>query len=174
MANISYNKFGIKNDNYTTPSIGFDIIAPYLNKEHTIYEPFYCDGKAKEHLNKLGFDNVIHNDEDFFLNYDKYEYDVIVSNPPYSIKKKIFEKLKEIDKPWAMLVPFESLGSKFLQDLYKNELQVLIPPRRISFIKVKEAGIDGEFIEVPTKGIALHVVWVTYNLNLPRDLLWLD
>ena len=59
-----------------------------------------------------------------------------------------------------MLVPIEILGSKYLQDLYKNELQVLIPPRRISFVKVKEEGINGEFIIEPTKGISFHVIWL--------------
>ena len=77
MASLRYNKSGIKNDNYVSPKSAFNVIAPYLNKNDTIYEPFYCDGRAKFFLNELGFDNVIHNDEDFFLNFNLSAQDYV-------------------------------------------------------------------------------------------------
>ena len=89
-------KMYVKHDDYVTPKEVWKLLINFVNSNQIIYEPFYCDGKSKEYLNDLGFKNVIHpKDEDFFSNYNKYNYDIIISNPPYSIKSKIFKKLKK-------------------------------------------------------------------------------
>ena len=55
---------GLKNDNYETPQLAFEMLLPYIDTSNIIYEPFYCDGKAKEYLNNIGYKNVIHENEE--------------------------------------------------------------------------------------------------------------
>ena len=44
----------------------------------------------------------INNGQDFFNTYIDCDY--IISNPPYSLKGEVLERLFKIDKPFAMLV----------------------------------------------------------------------
>ena len=68
-----------ESDNYSTNKAGWEIIKDFIPKDKKIWSPFYCDGKQKEHFQKMGF-NIIHEDEDFFQFTP--EYDLIVDNPP--------------------------------------------------------------------------------------------
>lgn len=71
-------------------------IAPFLNKlaqrlgkskkELCIWDPYYCAGKVKKHLRKLGFTNVVNENKDFYaLTPAEYPpFDVLLTSPPYS------------------------------------------------------------------------------------------
>ena len=154
-----------KNDQYETPKYIWEMLAPFVDKNHTIYEPFYCSGLSKQYLNELGYKNVIHVDEDFYDNYDKYEYDIIISNPPYSNKKKVFDTLKIIDKPFIMIVPVSTITKKFFRDKFKDDdITMLIPNKRLQFSK---------------KGNTLSRCWfdtlfLCYKMNLKKQIIFLD
>jgi hypothetical protein len=119
-------------------------VAPYLPKDKVLWEPFYASGAAGNHLQTLGFDTV-HYDEDFF---QANHGDVVVSNPPFSIKQKVLERLKALDKPFVLLLPASVLGTKMLRNLFPD-IQVLIPNGRINFLK------DG----TQTKGVWFASFW---------------
>ena len=70
--------------------------------------------------------------QDFFK-YEPDEYDVIVSNPPFSIKDKILERLYELNKPFAVLLPTNSLQGKKRYELFKQGIQLLCFDSRIGF-----------------------------------------
>jgi len=80
-----------KYDDYMTPNYAWDNIKDYIPKDKIIWEAFYGNGNSGNYLKTLGF-NVIHEDIDFFNN-DKG--DIIVSNPPFTIKKEILILLKQ-------------------------------------------------------------------------------
>ena len=122
------NVFG---DNYMTYKSTWNDILKYIPKDKIIYEPFYGDGKSGEYLRELGCKNVIHEDIDFFKN--NFNYDLIISNPPFSKKKEILKKLYDIDKPFIILAPCMLLSYKYFQDNFKNKIQIIIPSKRISF-----------------------------------------
>lgn len=44
-----------------------------------------------------------------FLTRD-YEFDYLISNPPYSIKDKIIERCIDLGKPSVLLLPIDTLG----------------------------------------------------------------
>lgn len=152
-----------KDDDYETGEKLWRMILPYLQPYNTIYEPFYCTGKSGEILSSFGF-NVIHKDEDFFLHYNDYEYDIIVSNIPFSIKKKIFDTLREIDVPFIIIVPVSTMTKMFFIDTYKNEdITILIPPKRMQFDK---------------KGVELSrccfdCIFICYKLGLDKQIIFL-
>jgi len=55
--------------------------------ELRIYDPYYCDGGVNHKLSSMGFTNVINNNRDFYKDIETNsipEYDVLVTNPPYS------------------------------------------------------------------------------------------
>lgn len=147
-----------KDDDYETPLSAWKMIAPYLPRDKTIWEPFFASGQSGSHLRALGF-TVIHEDEDFF---ESNHGDIVVSNPPFSKKQQVMQRLKALDKPFVMLLPASVLGTKFLSDLFPD-IQIVIPKGRINFLK------NGEL----TKGVWFASFFYCWKMNLPRDLLFL-
>lgn len=62
----------------------------------------------------------------------KLKVDYIISNPPFSIRKQIFEKLEELDVPFAMLVPLVSIALKPIREKLQDK-QLLLFDKRIKF-----------------------------------------
>ena len=94
------------NDEYYTPKIAWQNIVHFLPRDKVIWECFYSPhSRSAEYLRELGF-NCVYEPVDFFdktpadLNADYY-----VSNMPFSMKKEVFTRLKEVDQPFIMLVP---------------------------------------------------------------------
>ena len=151
------------NDNYTTDKEGWSIIKEYIPKDKTIWCPFYCDGKQKVYLNELGFNDVIHNDEDFFKN--DYENTIIIDNPPFGKFKSICIRLRELDKPFIIIGFPRILLMKWFQSLFKKHLQIIIPFRRLTFSHLVN----------PKKGYTppFGTQYYCYKMNLNKDLIFL-
>ena len=120
-------------DNYTTPRQAWEDIQAFIPKDVLIWEAFYNkDSLSPNYLRELGC-NVISEDVDFFTSDLG---DCIISNPPYSCKPKIFSRLKEIDKPFILLVPVSTITKKFFKDTgFADKCSIIIPRRRIHFMK---------------------------------------
>ena len=152
-----------KDDDYETTEYIWGLIKTYLSNYSTIYEPFYCNGKSGEIFTKFGFD-CIHKDEDFFENYNNYDYDIIVSNPPFSIKKQIFHTLKEIDKPFIMIAPISVITKVYFREKYENtDITILIPKKRMQFSKN----------DVVQGGSWFDSVFICYKLGLDKEIIYL-
>jgi hypothetical protein len=86
-------------------------VERYKSKESLrIYDPYYCEGSVKERLNSLGFLSVYNVKEDFYKRMaanDLPEYDVLVTNPPYSEDHmdKLIRFVFSTNKPWFLLLP---------------------------------------------------------------------
>ena len=97
-----HTKTFLKYDDYMTPKYAWEDIKDYIpNKK--IWEAFYGDGNSGNYLTELGFD-VIHKPIDFFTEPPD-EYDIIVSNPPFSKSKEIMKQLLIYDKPFILIFP---------------------------------------------------------------------
>jgi hypothetical protein len=147
-----------KDDDYMTPKETWESIKDYIPKK-VIWEAFYGDGKSGEHLRSMGFE-VIHENIDFFK---ENRGEVIVSNPPFSKKMDILKRLKALDKPFILLLPASTLGTKRLQQLFGKDIQVIIPKGRINYVK------NGK----QTDGVWFASFFYCYKIGLPRDLLFL-
>lgn len=115
-------------DDFMTPDYVWDDIKEFIPKDRVIWEPFYGDGKSGEYLKDLGF-NVIHEQEDFFENN---KGDVVVSNPPFSNKKQVIQRLIKLDKPFILIMPVSVLCYKYSK-IMKDNIQLIIPKKRIKF-----------------------------------------
>lgn len=140
MKNTNLNKSmnHLNDERYTPPILVYPIIE-FLKEKSTIWCPF--DEENSEFvliLKEKGF-NVIHshinNGEDFFT-YEPKNYDYIISNPPFSRKLEVLERLYEIGKPFAMLMNLECLNYQVVGNFFykrKEDLELLIMDKKVSF-----------------------------------------
>tara|TARA_R110000744_G_scaffold11067_4_gene33898 strand:- start:594 stop:1100 length:507 start_codon:yes stop_codon:yes gene_type:complete len=168
MATFTAKTF-LKHDDYMTPKYAWENIQQYIPKDKIIWEAFRGDGKSGDYLKELGFD-VIHNDNDF---YKSNEGDIIVSNPPFSKTKQIMPRLKELNKPFILIMPCSKINTLYFRDSFKNsnsDLQIIIPKKRIHFDKL----IDGKTPDGWRNACNFDCFYYCYKMNLPKDLIWLD
>jgi len=160
-----HTKTFLKHDDYMTPKYAWEHIQHLIPKDKVIWEPFYGDGTSGTHLRELGFE-VIHRPIDFFENNLG---DIIVSNPPFSQSKQVMSQLKKLDKPFIMILPSSKINTSYIRENYKNtELQIIIPRKRIQFIKL----VDGE---TQTKNACnFDCFYYCYKMNFPKDIIWLE
>jgi hypothetical protein len=156
-----------KYDDYMTPKYAWENIKDLIPKNKVLWEPFYGDGKSGEYLTDLGFE-VIHKPIDFFEND---EGDIIVSNPPFSKCKEVLKRLKELNKPFILILPSSKINTSYVREFFKNEkLQIIIPRKRIHFNKLK----DGKIINENIKLCNFDCFYYCYNINLKNDITWLE
>lgn len=75
------------------------------------------------------------NDWQDFYTYEPQERDIIVSNPPFTNKRKIFERCLSFDKPFALLMTNTWLNDAAPKQLFKEkDLQLLMFEQRMKFI----------------------------------------
>jgi hypothetical protein len=163
MARFKYG--GEKIDDYMTSYETWENIKDYIPKNRVIWEPFYGDGTSGTHLRKLGF-NVIHENEDFFINN---KGDIIVSNIPFSLSEKILERLKEIDKPFIIIMPVSKISTQYFKKYFKDNIQIMIPNKRIHFKKL----INGTIPENWKNACNFECFYYCYKINLEKDILFL-
>jgi len=154
----------LKHDDYMTPKYAWENIEKYIPKDKVIWEAFMGDGKSGEYLTELGFE-VIHEPVDFFENDLG---DIIVSNPPFSKSKEILPRLKELDKPFILILPSSKIFTSYVRENFKDSddpIQIIIPRKRIQFIK------NGNELQNKCN---FDCFYYCYKMNLPRDIVWLE
>lgn len=132
-----------ESDKLYTPFYATDIIAPYIPTEK-VWECCAGDGAISKRLetkwNKDVWSTEINGNFQYFnfltdkLNdYNYLKNYTIVTNPPFSIKMRIFYKCIEYDLPFVLLLPLD-YSQWMCEAIYKYQCKKLIPTRRISFI----------------------------------------
>ena len=171
MAGFSTKTF-LKHDDYMTPKSAWENIQHLIPKEKVIWEAFYGDGESGKHLNSLGF-NVIHEPIDFFDDETLPVYDILISNPPFSKSKAVFQRLKELGKPFIIIMPSSKICTSYFRETFKDEketpLQIIIPRKRIHFTKL----VDGKKIEGWKDACNFDCFYYCWKMNLERDITWL-
>jgi hypothetical protein len=152
-----------------TPRYAWENVAHLIPKDKVIWEAFYGDGKSGEYLRELGF-NTIHEEIDFFT---EDRGDIIVSNPPFSKSKDVLTRLKELNKPFMIILPASKVTTQYVRGLFKDtedKLQLVIPRKRIHFQKQ----INGKMPEGWKNCCYFDCFYYCWKMRLPRDLLWLE
>ena len=144
-----------------------DHIIRYLPKNKIIWCPFDISewSAFSNRLKECGFNVVsshIANGQDFFA-FEPEEWDIIVSNPPFSIKDKVIERLYSFNKPFAVLLPLNSLQGKTRYKFFKQGIQILSFDARVSYH-------DKEHMDKVVKGSPFATAYFCRDL-LPKDLI---
>ena len=181
--NIGYltSSRSVDSDNVYTPPyvvhaiskyirLGFDFIldsSPLIHEKTTI---ILCPFSKDEHafptvFRSLGYEVInSHYDpetgegKDFF-SYTKEEVmrmgvDYIIDNPPFSSKDRVLQHCEELDRPYALLLPIQTLQSikRYNTVFSKGNTQALIFDKRIGYgTKTKtweEMGMTNHFASI--------------------------
>ena len=145
-------------DNYSTMKEAFDLLFEYIDVKHkNVWFPFYHEGL----INTYKFDcNIIHNDNNFFETNEECDY--IIDNPPFSIKEKIFQRCIDINKPFCLLVPIDTLERQYISTMFKNrDFTIIIPKKRYNFINQSKSITMG-----------FKTGWFCVGFNLGRNIIF--
>ena len=128
---------GGNNDECYTPDYAVKPILEYIPKDVTVWCPF--DTEESEFVKQISKTNPVtysHLDkgQDFFQ-YQPSEWDIIISNPPFSNKKKFFQRALAFNKPFALIMTNTWLNDSTPKILFKDkDLQLLMFDKRMEFI----------------------------------------
>ena len=123
-------------DEAYTPAYGVEPILKYIPKDAKVWCPF--DTKESEFVKQISQQNSvvyshISEDKDFFT-YEPFQWDVIVSNPPFTNKRKFFERALSFEKPFALIMTNTWLNDSAPKQLFKDkDLQLLMFDKRMKF-----------------------------------------
>ncbi len=126
-----------KNDECYTPSYAVEAILEFIPKDKIIWCPF--DKESSEFVKQISKTNRVvysHIDDgkDFF-EYEPKEWDIIISNPPFTKKRKYFERALSFHKPFALIMANTWLNDSAPKQLFKDrDLQLLMFDKRMKFI----------------------------------------
>lgn len=100
-----------------------------------------------------------------FLSWKPEKFDIIVTNPPYSLKDKFLERCFELGNPFCLLLPLTALESEKRQKLFrKHGIQLIIPNKRFNFETPSGKGSGSWFCSA----------WFTWGLNLSKELNFIE
>lgn len=151
-------------DNMQTPGYALEPLLHFVLPTWIIWEPAAGEGLLVDRLYDEGFREHQVIDTDVltgrnFFDWQPGEWDVIITNPPYSIKYLWLKRCYELGQPFALLMPVEVLGAKAAQELFaEHGVEVIFMDQRINF-KMPVAGWTGSGAQFP-------VAWFTWQFNV--------
>lgn len=158
-AMIDYMK-NEKNDELYTPEYAIKPLLKYLPKNKIIWE---CTDFGSSNITKVlkesGFKVISTHkkDFDFLKDIPDFEFDIIITNPPYSLKDEFLRKCYEYKKPFCLLLPITSLeGIERGKMFRKNNIELLVLDRRCEFMN---------------KSCYFNTSWFCWNI-LPKQLIF--
>jgi len=150
-------------NDFQTPPEALLPLYPFIKKDWTIWECAEGDGNLSATLKKRGYDVIgtdILKGKDF-LTYQPEHFDMIITNPPYSLKQQFLKRCYELGKPFALLLPLTTFETKKRQDLFKQYgIEVVFFDKRINFKTPSGKGSGSWFA----------TAWFCNGLNLPSQL----
>jgi len=145
LSNIAENLYEPQGyDSFQTPNYAVDLLIPFIPKNITgIWECAAGDQKIanrlfENHYNIIATDLKYGPQYNFLLSYYQMSFPepgntAIVTNPPFSLKKKFYQKCYWYNIPFALLIPSNFCG--WIIDAFRYEhCQAIVPNKRISYI----------------------------------------
>ena len=128
-----------KNDECLTPDYGVKPIIKYIPKNAVVWCPFDTEEsefvkQIRANGNKVIYSHIS-NGQDFYTWEPKERWDRIVSNPPFTAKRQIFERALSFNKPFALIMSNTWLNDAAPKQLFKEkDLQLLMFEQRMKFL----------------------------------------
>lgn len=147
-----------------TPEMAVKPLLKYLNKGSKVWE---CSDPGTSLISKVLKEvghEVISSDIttgfDFLKDLPNWDFDVIVSNPPFSLKDKWLQRCYDYKKPFALLLPITTLEGIERSLMFKKYgISVIVLDKRIDF-----TGKNSPWFNVS---------WFTKGI-LPDNTLWFE
>lgn len=162
-------------DRCNTPAYALDPLLPYLKKKWHVWEPAAGTGNIIRALGPHVYDvrgtelrrtdigTGVLGGIDFF-GWEPILWDALVTNPPYSIKFDWLARCYALGKPFALLVPVETIGAQKAQRLMERHgVELLLLNRRVNF-EMPNKGWDGSAAQFP-------VLWLCWQM-LPQPIVY--
>jgi hypothetical protein len=154
-------------DRCETPAYALDPLLPYLRSGWLIWEPACGSGRIVRTLTAQGFTVTGSDllDGRSFFDWQPRDFDAIVTNPPYSIKPEWIRRCYALGKPFALLVPVETIGGGAVQammDHFGSELLLL--NKRVNFYMPNNKELSGNGAQFP-------VLWFCWQM-LPAPIVY--
>lgn len=131
---------GSGNDEFYTPLYAIKPIEKHLSRCSTIWCPFDTEeSNFVKYFRSKGHTVIathLETGTDFFA-CETPDCDYIISNPPYSLKTEVLERLFSIGKPFAMLVGVVGLfeSQKRFEMFRDNKFEIMYFNRRVAYFK---------------------------------------
>lgn len=157
-----------KFDDIYTPDYAIKPLLKYIPKGITVWE--CCDfGKSEitRLLKEHGCKVISTDKEENFFEYKPSEnFDMIITNPPYSLKNEFLKKCYEWNKPFALLLPITALeGIERGQMFRENGIEVLVLDKRVNFMEHMVKNYDKK------SSNWFNTSWFCWNV-LPKNLMF--
>lgn len=127
------------NDECYTPDYAVKPIVKYISKDWVVWCPFDREDSEFVKLIRANGNKVIathiENNQNFYEYEPSEHWDCIISNPPFSGKRHIFERVLSFNKPFALLMALTWLNDSAPKQLFaERDLQLLMFDKRIKFL----------------------------------------
>ncbi len=158
-------------DLFLTPNYASKLLLPFIPKNiKSVWECASGTGKISAVLTKENYQVACydlkfgkeHNflDCDFPKELDKNN-SCIITNPPFSLKRKFYERCKYHEVPFALLIPADYSGW-VIDALWNDGAEKIIPNKRIDYIT--PTGLSGASGHTSY----FHSLWLTWGFELGK------
>lgn len=107
----------------------------------------------------------LENGQDFYV-YEPPEWHIIISNPPFSNRTALFQRLLSFNKPFIILQPtyfFNNQNCIYYLSQHSQDFQFLLPRSSMSFLSYKP---QTNKIQNTKHGASFYSFWLFYKIGL--------
>lgn len=123
-------------DEVYTPFYAVEPLLEFVPKSKIIWCPFDEEWSAFYQLfSENGYQVIrscLKDNQDFFY-YEPEQWDILISNPPFSKKNEVLKRTYSFEKPFALLLPTNSIQSKKRFEIFRNDIQLLAFDARVDY-----------------------------------------
>lgn len=169
------NRREVGEDFFETPRDAVDAIRPFIpSSVKTIWEPTYGKGAIGKVLEEWGYtviktdkfpktDDTVQAD---FLTCEPPPCDMVIFNPPFSLKTEFLARMCAMDKPFMFICPLTIMETRKRWTLFQEHgLSVLNLPNRTNYV-------GGKTTQEGVKKVFFHSVWVLGGLEARNQILY--
>jgi hypothetical protein len=130
------------NDECYTPAYAVRPLFKYIPIGQTVWCPFdKASSQFVQLLRAAGIDithSHIEDGQDFYT-YEPPKWDILISNPPFTNKRAIFQRALSFNKPFCLLMSLTGLNDSAPKQLFQDrDLQLLMFDKRIQYDNQKK------------------------------------